>query len=140
MLGLTIRTAWNQKPKPTIPKGPCFHDDGADDEVEEGQNNAGFENAHEDNQAQDHHGDEDVNDPEEDNDGQIHEGNEIQMNGITQKLPFMAEQNKPMDNENAMEMDEDEIPPTKPDSGLEQAPVIADDVYLYEEEINEYNY
>ena len=26
MLGLTIRTAWNQKPKPQIPQGPCFHD------------------------------------------------------------------------------------------------------------------
>ena len=30
MLGLTIRTAWNQKPKPQIPQGPCFHDQGED--------------------------------------------------------------------------------------------------------------
>ena len=135
MLGLTIRTAWNQKPKPTIPKGPCFHDD-----VEEGQNNAGFENALENDGRQDHHGDEAVNDPEEDNDVQIREGNGILMNGITQKEPYMAEQKKSMENPNAMEMDEDEMPPTKPGLGVEHAPVIADDVYLYEEEINEYNY
>ena len=56
MLGLTIRTAWNQKPKPTIPKGPCFHDDGhEDDDVEEGHDNNGFENVPEAIVAQANH-------------------------------------------------------------------------------------
>ena len=33
-----------------------------------------------------------------------------------------------MENENSIAMDEDEIPPTKQESGLEHAPGIADDV------------
>ena len=46
MIGLTIRTAWNQKPAPKIPKGPCFHGDLPDDEDE--RENGGSDHAEED--------------------------------------------------------------------------------------------
>ena len=46
MIGLTIRTAWNQKPAPKLPKGPCFHGDLPNDkDEEEDQENAGLEHA-----------------------------------------------------------------------------------------------
>ena len=48
MIALTIRTAWNQKPAPKLPKGPCFHGDLPDNEDEEDQENGGLEHAEED--------------------------------------------------------------------------------------------
>ena len=59
MIGLTIRTAWNQKPAPRIPKGPCFHGDLPNDEDEE----EGQENEHAEEDA----------DPQQDvEEGQVH--------------------------------------------------------------------
>ena len=86
MLGLTIRTAWNQKPKPTIPKGPCFHDDGHEDEddVEEGHDNNGFENVPEAIVAEANH--------EQDNaEEEVLGANVLPMNDVIWVKPFREE-------------------------------------------------
>ena len=85
MLGLTIRTAWNQKPKLTIPKGPCFHDDGhEDDDVEEGHDNNGFENVPEAVVAQANHEDENIEE-------EILGANTLPMSNVIWVKPFREE-------------------------------------------------
>ena len=84
MIGLTIRTAWNQKPAPKLPKGPCFHGDVPNDEDEEDQENGGLEHAedgaapHQDiEEGQVHHQEESGNVHED----RLDEQEEIEHNG-----------------------------------------------------------
>ena len=105
MLGLTIRTAWNQKPKPTIPKGPCFHDDGNEDDVEDGHDNDGFEQVPEANPAQVHHEQENNESNEDNEEGEVLGANALPMHNIIFVKPFRAESD-----ENNMSMESAETP------------------------------
>ena len=101
MVGLTIRTAWNQKPKPTIPKGPCFHDDGNEDEdVEDGHDNDGFEHVQEANPAPAHHEQDNIV-SSEDFGWVVLGANALPMNKIIFVKPFRAES----DDESNMSME-----------------------------------
>ena len=108
MLGLTIRTAWNQKPKPTIPKGPCFHDVGNEDaDVEDGHDNDGFDHVPEANPAQAHLEQENNDSSNEDNGiEEVLGANALPMNKIIFVKPIRAES----DDENNMSMESTEMP------------------------------